>query len=135
MVQSRTHTTEALKDQADYLEQFHATQDVFTTYWRSRATDSIAHARVKDRTMQLKFEHPIEDEDRAEHGEALSSAQKEHHKAEEKKRLQEVYNSTVHERTGLDFVKIHLILHYEESVQRFRHLVNDSTETQEMNHP
>jgi hypothetical protein len=85
--------------------------------------------------MQLKAEHAIEDEERAERGEALFRAQKEHRKAEDKKHLQEVYNSTVQERTSFDCVNIHLILHYEESVQRFGHLVKDSTETQDMNHP
>jgi tRNA nucleotidyltransferase/poly(A) polymerase len=135
VVQYRTHTTETLNYLADYLEEFHATKDVFTTYQMSKATDSIAHARMKDLKMQLKAEHAIEDEETGEWGQALSHAQKEHRKAEVKKRLQEVYNSKVHEPTSFDFVKIHRMLHYEESVQRFGHLVKDSTETQEMNHP
>ncbi|KAF8542359.1 hypothetical protein BDD12DRAFT_729202 [Trichophaea hybrida] len=33
----------------------------------------------------------------------------------------EVYHNTVNERTTFNFVKIHLMLHYEESVQRFGH--------------
>jgi len=135
VVQYRIHTTETLNYLADYLEQFNATEDVFTTYRTSKATDTIAHACMEDLKMQVKAEDAIEDEKRAERGEALSRAQKEHRKAKYKKLLQEVYNSTVHERTSFDFVKIHLMLHYEESVHRFGHLVKDSTEAQEMNHP
>ena len=33
----------------------------------------------------------------------------------------------VYERTSFDFVYIHLMLHFEESVKRFGHLVKDST--------
>ena len=36
----------------------------------------------------------------------------------------------VHKHTSVDFIKIHLMVHYEEWVQRFGHLVNDSTATQ-----
>jgi hypothetical protein len=90
---------------------------------------------MKDRKMQLKAEHAIEDEESAECGEAPSRAQKEHQKAEDKKPLQKVNNSTVPERTSFDFVKIHFMLHYEESVPRIGHIVKDSTETQAMNHP
>jgi len=64
--------------------------------------------------MQLNAEHAIEDEERAERGEVLSRAQKEHQRAEDTKSLQEVYNSTVHKRSSFDFVKIDLMLHYEE---------------------
>jgi len=49
--------------------------------------------------------------------------------------LQEVYNSMVHECTSFNFVKIHLMLHHEESGQRFGHLVNDSPNMREMNGP
>jgi hypothetical protein len=90
VVQYRTHTTETLNYLADYFEEFHATQDVFTTYRTSKATDSIAHARMKDLKMQLKAEHAIEDEERGERGEALSCAQMEHRKEEDKQYLQEV---------------------------------------------
>jgi len=90
---------------------------------------------MKDLKMKLKAERASEDEERAECGEALSRAQKEHRKAEDKKCLQEVYNSMVHERTSFDFVKIHLMLQYDDSIQRIGHLVKDSTETQEINHP
>ena len=135
VVSYRTHTTEALNYLADYLEEFHATQDIFTAYRTSKATDTIGHARMKDLMMKLKAEHAIEDEERAERGEALSCAQKEHRKPEDKEHLQKVYNSTVHKCTSFDFVKTHLMLHYEESIQRFGHLVKDSTETQEMIHP
>ena len=62
MVQYRTHTTETLSYLADYFEEFHATKNVFTTYRRSKATDSIAHARMKDLRIQLKAEHAVEDE-------------------------------------------------------------------------
>jgi hypothetical protein len=119
----------------DYSEEFHATNEVFTTYRRSKATDSIAHAHMKHPKMKLKAEHAIEDDERAECGEAHSRAQQELQQAEDKKRLQEVYNSSVDEHTTFNFVKIHLMLHFEESVERFGHLVKDSTETHEMNHP
>jgi len=121
VVQSRTNTTETLYYLADYLEESHATNDVFTAYRTSKATDTIAHARMKNLKMQLMAEHAIEDEERAERGEPLSGAHKEHRKAADNKRLQEVYNSMVHERTSFDFVKIHLMLQYEESIQRFGH--------------
>jgi len=45
---------------------------------------------MKDLKKQLKAEHAIEDEERAEWGEALSRAQKEHRKAQDKLCLQEV---------------------------------------------
>jgi hypothetical protein len=90
---------------------------------------------MKNRKMQLEAEHAIEDEERAERGEVLSGTQMEHRKVEDKKHLQEVNNSMVHQRASLDFIKIQLMLHYEQSVQRFGHLVKDSTETEEMNHP
>jgi len=50
----------------------------------SKATDTIAHACMKDLKKELKAEHAIDDEERAKCGEALSSAQKEHQKAEDK---------------------------------------------------
>jgi hypothetical protein len=90
---------------------------------------------MKDRKIQLKAEHAIEDEESAECGEAPSRAQKEHQKAEGKMCLQELYNSTLHEHTSFNFIKIHLKLHCEESVQRIRPLVKDSTKTQEIKHP
>jgi len=74
VVQYRTHTTKTLNYLADYLQEFQATKDVFTTYRTSKATDSIAHARMKDLKMQLNAEHAIEDEKRAKRGEALSRA-------------------------------------------------------------
>ena len=95
VVQYRTHTTETLNYLADCLEEFHATKDVFTAYWTSKATDTIAHPRMKNLKIQLKGKHPIEDEERAERGEALSRAQKEHRMAVDKQRLQEANNSTV----------------------------------------
>jgi len=135
VVQYRSHTTETLNYLADYLEEFHATEDIITTYRTSKATDSIAHARTRDLKMQLKAKHAIQEEERAERGEALSGAQMEHRNVEDKKHLQEVYNSMEHQRTSFDFVDIHLMLHYKESVQCFEHLVKDSTKTQDMNHP
>jgi len=133
VVQYRTHPTETLNYLVDYLQECNATKNVFTTYQTSNTTDSIAHACMKNLKMQLKAEHAIEHEERAARGEPPSHAQKEHCKAEYKKCLQDVYNSTVHEHTSFNFGKTHLMLHYEESVQRFGHLVKDSTETQEMN--
>jgi len=135
VVQYRTHTTETLNYLADYSEAFYATKDIFTTYRTSKATDSITYARMNDQKIQLKAKHAIEDKERAKRGDPLFRAQKEHRKAEDQKCLQEFYNLTVHERTSFDFVKIHLNLHYEKSIQCFGHLVKDSTEMQEMNHP
>ena len=43
---------------------------------------------MKDQKMQLKAEYAIEDEEWAERREVLSSTQKEHWKAEDKKRQQ-----------------------------------------------
>ena len=75
MVQYWTHTTETLNYLADWLEAFHATKHILTTYWTSKATDTVAHACIYDLKMQLKAEPAIEDEERAERGEALSRAQ------------------------------------------------------------
>ena len=72
VVQYRTHTTETLNCLADYLEEFHPTEYVFTTYRTSKATDSIAHECMKDLKIQLKAEHAIKDEEKGECGEALS---------------------------------------------------------------
>ena len=135
LVHYRTHTTGTLNYLADCLEKFHATKDIFTTCWTEKRTESIAHVCMKDLKMQLEAEHAIEDEERAKRGKALSRAQKKHRKAEDKKRLQEVNNSMVQECTSFDFVKIHLLLHYDKSVQCFGHLVKDCTETQERKHP
>jgi hypothetical protein len=44
---------ETLNNLADYLEELHATKDVFTTYWMSKATDSITNMHKKDLKMQL----------------------------------------------------------------------------------
>jgi hypothetical protein len=85
--------------------------------------------------MQLKAKHAIEDEERAEYWEALSHAQKEHPMEEDKQRWQEVYNSMVFEHPSFNFIKIHLMLHFEQSVQRFGHWIKGRTETKEMNHP
>jgi len=41
-------------------------------------TDSIAHACMKDLTMQLKAEPAIEDEETAEHSNAISCTQQDH---------------------------------------------------------
>jgi hypothetical protein len=41
----------------------------------------------------------------------------------------------VHERISFNFVKIHLMLHYEETVRCFAHLVKNSSKTQGINHP
>ena len=134
MVQYRTHTTETVHYLADYLDGFHATKDAFTTYRTSKATDSIAHAHMKDLKMQHEAKPAIADEERAKCREGLSHTEKEHQKAEVKMHLQEVYNSTVHDCTSFNFIKIYIMVHYEESVQRFGHLVKDSTKTQEINH-
>jgi hypothetical protein len=85
--------------------------------------------------MQLKAKHTIEEETRAKGREAVSLVQMEHRKAENLKCLPEVYNSAGNNRTTFDFVKIHLMLLYEKSVQCFGQLVKHSTETQEMNYP
>jgi hypothetical protein len=90
---------------------------------------------MKDLNLQCKSEHANQDEDWAERREAVSQAENEHRKAEDKKRLQEVYNSMVHERISFNFVKIHLMLHYEETVRCFAHLVKNSSKTQGINHP
>jgi len=78
VVQYQTHTTETLNYLADYLKEFNATEDVFTTYRTSKATDSIPDACMEDMKLEPKAQHAIEDEERAQHGEALSRAQTEH---------------------------------------------------------
>jgi len=135
VVQYRTHPTETPNCPAYNLDEFNATKDVFTTYWTSKATESIAHARIADRLVQCKAEHSVKDEKRAEPRDTLSSAPTKHWNTENTKFLQEVYNTTVHKCTSFDFVKIHHILYYGESVPRFGHLVKDSTEMQERNYP
>jgi transcriptional regulator of NAD metabolism len=90
---------------------------------------------MKDQKMQLMATHAIEDVEMAKHEEAFSRAQKEHRKTEGQTCLQELYNSTLHEHTSFNFINIHLMLHCEESVQRIRPLVKDSTKTQEIKHP
>jgi len=85
--------------------------------------------------MQLGAECDIKDEAMAQRGEAPSRAQQEHRKAEDNRPQQEVCDSTLQERTSFDLVKIHLMLHSEESVQGFGHLVKHSTEMREMNNP
>jgi len=82
--------------------------------------------------MELKAEHVIEDEEWAALKEALSGAQTEHQKAEDKKILQYVPNCMVHKHTSFDFAKVHLMLHSAELIQRFGHLVKGSTEAQQM---
>jgi len=89
---------------------------------------------MKDIKMQVKAKHAIEYEERTECREILSRTQMEHPKAEDKQHLQEVFNSKVQSRTSFNFVNIHLMLHYQESVQCFGHLVKDSTQMEEMNH-
>lgn len=78
MVQYRTHTTKTLNYPSYYLEELRGTKDVFTTYWTSLDTDSIAHACMKDLTMQLKAEPAIEDEETAEHSNSISCTQQDH---------------------------------------------------------
>ena len=135
VVQYRTHATETLNHLVDNLEEFQSTMAVFTTYRTSKATYSISFGHIKDLKMQLKANHAIEDEERAECREARSCAQKEQRQPEDIKQLQDVHNSTVHERTSFNFVKINLMLHYEGSVQHIRHLVKENSDTQEINEP
>ncbi|KAF8535310.1 hypothetical protein BDD12DRAFT_808667 [Trichophaea hybrida] len=85
--------------------------------------------------QQLIAQHSIEDEGNAECGVWLSRTQKDRRKPVNNKLLQEVYQNIVNKHTTFDFVKIHLMLHYDKSVQRFGHIDKNSTKTQEMNHP
>lgn len=84
--------------------------------------------------MELRVDHAIEDDKSTNNADAVSLAQPEQRKAEDKKWLQQVYNPTVHKRTSFDCFKICLMLHYEKPIQHFGHLVKDTTEVQEMNH-
>jgi len=82
VVQYRSHTTETLHYLADHLEEFRATKDVFTIYWSLKTIDSITHAQMKDLKMQPKAEHAIWNEDWSKHGDALSRAQTQRRKAQ-----------------------------------------------------
>jgi len=43
----------------DYVEEFRATKDIITTYQTTTATDSVAHACMRDLKMQLKAKHAL----------------------------------------------------------------------------
>jgi hypothetical protein len=59
----------------------------------------------------------------------------EHQTAGDNKGVQDVYNSMIHEHTTFDFLKVHFMLHYEESVQLCSRISQDSTKMKEPNHP
>jgi len=130
-----TYATESLSYVANYFVWIDATMDVFTNYRTSMATDSIAHACMMVIKLHLKAEHPIEDNEIADLRNAVSCVHRSHQKADDVPRVQRVYNSTALERSSVDFVKIHLMLHYEESVQRIGNIIEDCTKTQDMNNP
>jgi len=52
VVKYETHTTDTLYYLPVFVEECHATKNVFTTYRTSKATDSIAHACMKYLKMQ-----------------------------------------------------------------------------------
>lgn len=105
--------------------------DHFTTYQMANATDSIADRHMKDQKMNPKATPAIKDEETAKWEEALSRAKMEQQKPEDKKGSQDVYHSMVHKHTSFSFLKVHFMLHYEESVQLCRHIGKDSTKTKE----
>ena len=88
-------------------------KDVFTAYRMSTATDNITHVHMKIVKMPLKAEHAIEHDKRCQTWWSSFTCPNGTPKSRGEKNLQEVNNSTVHERIIFDFVKIHLLLHYE----------------------
>jgi hypothetical protein len=133
--QYRIQTTETLNYLAHYLEEFHATKDDFKAFRKSKTTVAAAQACRSALQKQLIAQHANDNKENAECGVSFSHTEMVRRKAEDHKLQEEVYHNTVNKRTTFDFVKIHQMLHYEESVQRFGHLVKDSTETQQRNHP
>jgi len=134
VVQKRTHTTSTLNSWADYSQVFRATNDDFTAYRTSKATDSPADVRMQALKIQQEGEHGMVNDERAESGEAHCCTLKQYWKAVHITCHCELYNSMVHARTGYDCVKILLMPHYQRLVHHFWHSVTDSTETQVMHH-
>jgi len=75
VVQYQTQATETPNSLQDHSEEFHKTEEVFTTYQTSEATDSITHVGMKDRNVLLKAGHAIEHDEMANHAGALSCTQ------------------------------------------------------------
>ena len=71
----------------------------------------MVHSPKNDLKMQHRNNHAIKKEERAKHGDTLSTAQKEHYKIQDKKPADEVYKSIVHRRACFDFIGIYLMPH------------------------
>jgi len=129
----QSHTSKTLKYVADNLHAFHAMKDIFTTSQTFKATDIITIACRKNLEMQLKFKHAMEDEEKPSCSEDQSGSPMDEWNGEYQKHQQRVYNSTLWEHTSFEFIYLHLMLQYKESISHFRHLVRDSTDMQNIN--
>jgi hypothetical protein len=122
VVQYPAQTTETIKYLHDYLEEFHKNKDVFLPFRKSK-TAATAGKKAKS-NLKKKMQNTVQEAGRSL---TLNKAQR--------KQLDEAYEIAFKENSGFNFVKMHLLLHYPESIQRFGNLLHVSTESSESNHP
>jgi hypothetical protein len=121
VVQYPTQTTETINYLHDYLQEFHDNKNVFLSFRKSKT----AHTAAKKAKSTLKTE--MQDRLKAAgRPPKLSKVQR--------KQLEDAYSAAFEENSSFNFVKMHLLLHYPESIERFGNLLHVSTESSESNH-
>jgi hypothetical protein len=121
VVQYPAQTTETINYMHDYLEEFHENKEVFLPFRKSKT--AVAAGKKAKSILKKEMQDELKAAGRPL---KLSKAQR--------KQLDEAYSMAFEENSGFNFVKMHLLLHYPESIQRFGNLLHVSTESSESNH-
>jgi hypothetical protein len=126
MAQYPSHTENTLEWMEKYLKDFHQYKEVFREFRRSKATTEEAreHARDVRETQQQELED----------FESLTATQRKHLEKEMRLELQGEIEDVHRGSSHFNFVKMHLITHYQSHVKRFGNIRMYSTEVTEVSH-
>jgi hypothetical protein len=121
VVQYPTQTAETINYLHDYLQEFHENKKVFLPFRKSKT--AVTAGKKAKASLKTDIQAGLKAAGRPP---KLSKAQR--------KQLDEAYRMAFEENSGFNFVKMHLLLHYPESIERFGNLLHVSTESSESNH-
>jgi hypothetical protein len=119
---------------ARYLQEFHDTKSVFLP-WRVHKSGKKAATRAQAAfTADRQEQRALEEEERQAAGQALTAAQRKREHTQDQAEGTQVYNVALEDTANFDFVKMHLLQHFDGSVRSFGYLQQYSTEPGELLH-
>ncbi|KAF8541850.1 hypothetical protein BDD12DRAFT_877662 [Trichophaea hybrida] len=129
--QYRSHDEITIGNLQTYLRDFHHNEHVFLRFRKTKSTTALAQkqkAEIKD-AMDAEFRR--EDQELLDCGEYLTAQRRGERKSAQQKAMKEAYNKVIADGGDFDFVKIHLLGHFEEAIRAIGNLPSHSLDCSE----